>query len=162
LKLIMDSLIREIDILNKNNVLVRCLGTKEKIEGSYFKKVYETCKKSWNNTGMRLNIAMNYGGRQELIEAFHSILKDLRDSKISDKEIDENMISNYLYTASMPDPDLVIRTSGEQRLSNFLIWQSAYSELWFTDTLWPDFNEIEFLQAIIDYQTRDRRFGARK
>jgi len=111
---------------------------------------------------MRLNIAMNYGGRQELIEAFHSILKDLRDSKISDKEIDENMISNYLYTASMPDPDLVIRTSGEQRLSNFLIWQSAYSELWFTDTLWPDFNEIEFLQAIIDYQTRDRRFGARK
>ncbi|MCD4818892.1 MAG: isoprenyl transferase [Candidatus Cloacimonetes bacterium] len=162
LKLILESLVKEIDDLNKNNVLIRFLGTEKKLEVSYYKKAYETCKKSWKNTGLQFNIAMNYGGRQEIVEAFLAISKDIKDSKISEKDIDEKLISNYLYTKMIPDPDLIIRTSGEQRLSNFLIWQSAYAEFWFTDTLWPDFAEIEFMQAILDFQNRDRRFGARK
>ncbi|MCF7794233.1 MAG: isoprenyl transferase [Candidatus Cloacimonetes bacterium] len=160
LKLIMDSLVKEIDELNENNVNIRFIGTKEKLDESYNKKVMATCRKSWNNTGLHLNIAMNYGGRKELADAFRNISKDIKEEKIPD-EITEELINNYLYTAGMPDVDLVIRTSGEERLSNFLLWQTAYAELWFTNTFWPDFSKQEFLEAIIDFQKRKRRFGKR-
>ncbi len=160
LKLIMDSLVKEIDELIKNNVNIRFIGSREKLEESYNKRVMETCKKSWKNTGLHLNVAMNYGGRKELLDAFNAILADAR-SGILDGEITEKIVSNYLYTSGMPEVDLVIRTSGEERLSNFLIWQSAYAEFWFTQTLWPDFNREEFIQAMLDFQQRKRRFGTR-
>ena len=161
LKLIMDSLVREINELTKNNVVIRFIGSKKNLSRDYNKKVIETCKKSWNNTGLHLNVAMNYGGRQEIIDAVNEIISDMKAGKIDSSEVDENLINQYLYTKGMPDPDLIIRTSGEMRLSNFLVWQSVYSELWITETLWPDFRREEFLKAIIDYQKRERRFGAR-
>lgn len=161
LKLIMDSLVKEIDELIKNNVNIRFIGSKKKLAESYNKKVIKTCKKSWNNTGLHLNVAMNYGGRQELIDAFNEIMCDITSGKLKKSKIDEDIVNNYLYTSNMPDPDLVIRTSGEERLSNFLIWQSAYSEFWFTETLWPDFSREEFIKSILDFQDRKRRYGAR-
>ncbi len=161
LKLIMDSLINEINELIKNNVNIRFLGSEKDLSEQYNKKVLQNCKKSWNNTGLHLNVAMNYGGRRELLEAFNKILQAVKSGKMADQKIDEDIINNYLYTANMPDPDMIIRTSGEKRLSNFLIWQSAYSELWFTKTLWPDFSHEEFIQSILDFQKRKRRFGAR-
>ena len=160
LRLIMDSLLKEIQDLNKNDVLIRFLGTKEKLEEWYSKKVLETCQKTWMNKGLQLNIAMNYGGRMEIIDAFKAIINDIQENKYSLDQISEDLIHQYLYTHMMPDPDLIIRTSGEKRLSNFLVWQSAYSEFWFTDTFWPEFSEDEFLQAIYDYQNRDRRLGS--
>jgi len=160
LKLIMDSLVKEIDELIKNNVNIRFIGSREKLDESYNKRVMETCKKSWKNTGLYLNVAMNYGGRKELLDAFNEILTDARSGIVKD-EITEKIVSDYLYTAGMPEVDMVMRTSGEERLSNFLIWQSAYAEFWFTQTLWPDFSREEFIQAILDYQQRKRRFGTR-
>ena len=162
MKLILDSLLKEIDELIKNNVVIRFIGTEEKLPGNYNKKVYETCKLSWQNTGLNLNVAMNYGGRREILEAVKKISQKVKDGKISVDDINEEMIANHLYTAGMPDPDLVIRTSGELRLSNYLIWQTAYSEFWFTDILWPDFTKADFITALLDYQSRERRFGARK
>jgi len=161
LKLIMDSLVNEIEELTKSNVVIRFIGSKEHLSKSYNKKVIETCKKSWNNNGLHLNVAMNYGGRQEIVDAVNDIFSDMKTGKIKGSKIDEELINKYIYTAGMPDPDLLIRTSGEQRLSNFLVWQSVYSEMYITKTLWPDFKRIEFLAAIIEYQKRSRRFGAR-
>jgi undecaprenyl diphosphate synthase len=161
LKLIMDSLIKEIDELNKNNVNIRFIGSKAELSASYNKKVMETCARSWSNTGLHLNVAMNYGGRREIIEAFKQIYQEIKSGKLSENEINDRLIGEYLYTSGMPDPDLVIRTSGEIRSSNFLVWQTAYSEFWFTDTLWPDFSSAEYIQAILEFQNRNRRFGAR-
>jgi undecaprenyl diphosphate synthase len=161
LKLIMDSLVREIDELNRNGVNIRFLGSKENLSESYSRKVIKTCEKSWQNDKLYLNVAMNYGGRKEIIEAFKKVSVDIRKGKLNPDDIDDNLFGEYLYTAGMPDPDLIIRTSGEQRLSNFLVWQSAYSELWFTDTLWPDFSREDLVQAMLDYQNRDRRYGGR-
>ncbi len=160
LKLIINTLMQEIDELAANNIVVRFIGSKKGLSDDYHKRITENCQKSWKNNGLNLNVAMNYGGKQEIIEAVSSIVKDVETGKISSDDIDHDMLSDYLYTKSIPDPDLLIRTSGEFRLSNFLIWQAAYAELWFTETLWPDFNRTEFLQAILDYQKRQRRFGA--
>jgi len=161
LKLIMDSLVNEIEELNRNGVNIRFIGSRKELSESYNKKVIETCKKSWKNEKLYLNVAMNYGGRRELIEAIQQISHDYAQNKLDISRLDNKKLEQYLYTAGIPDPDLIIRTSGEQRLSNFLIWQSAYSEFWFTHTLWPDFSKAEFLQAIVEYQNRDRRFGKR-
>ncbi|MBW6515333.1 MAG: isoprenyl transferase [Candidatus Cloacimonetes bacterium] len=160
LKLIMDTLLKEIDELAKNNIVVRFIGSKKGLDEKYYHKITRTCKKSWDNTGLNLNVAMNYGGRQELVEMAQKMLKDHQKGLLKEEEIDDKLLRKYLYTGDMPDPDLLIRTSGELRLSNFLIWQSAYAELWFTETLWPDFNRVEFIKAILDYQKRKRRFGA--
>jgi undecaprenyl diphosphate synthase len=161
LNLILDSLVKEIDELNKNNVNIRFIGSPKELTSTYNKKVIETCKKSWNNTGLHLNVAMNYGGRREIIDAFQSIYEDIEQTDLQIKDINDELIEKYLYTCGIPDPDLIIRTSGEIRSSNFLVWQSAYSEFWFTDTLWPDFSRSEYINAILDYQMRNRRFGAR-
>ena len=160
LKLIMNSLVSEIDDLTANNVNIRFIGSEEELGKSYNKKVVEVCKKSWKNDGLHLNVAMNYGGRREIIDAVNKILNNFKNGRI-DAKISAEIFESYLYTANIPDPDLVIRTSGEERLSNFLTWQSAYSELWFTKTLWPDFSRAEFIEAILDFQKRKRRFGAR-
>jgi len=160
LKLIMDTLIREIDDLTKNNIVVKFIGSQKGIDPAYYEKIQKNCRKSWGNTGLTLNVAMNYGGRQEIIDMVKGILQTNLEEQIDLDRIDERMISQHLYTQNIPDPDLLIRTSGEYRLSNFLIWQAAYAELWFTETLWPDFNKGEFIQAVLDYQKRSRRFGA--
>jgi undecaprenyl diphosphate synthase len=162
LKLIMNTLMEEIDELASNNIVVKFIGSKKGLDEDYYRKIDQNCRKSWGNTGLNLNVAMNYGGRQELVEAFSSIMADCQKGDISSADVKAELIEKYLYTSGIPDPDLIIRTSGEKRLSNFLIWQSAYCELWFTDTLWPDFSRAEFVQAIIDYQKRQRRFGARR
>ncbi|MDD3051625.1 MAG: isoprenyl transferase [Candidatus Cloacimonetes bacterium] len=159
LKMIQNYLVKEIKELSDNNVIVNFIGSKKHISESYREKIHKTCQMSWTNTGMRLNIAMNYGGRIEITEAVQQIAEDIEKGKIKRDDISESLISSYLYTAQYPDPDLIIRTSGEYRLSNYLIWQSAYSEFWFTDTLWPDFGKDEFLDAVLDYQNRQRRFG---
>jgi undecaprenyl diphosphate synthase len=111
------------------------------------------------NNGMRLNVAINYSGRAELVDAINAIVEDARNGTLADWPIAEEAISARLYTAGLPDPDLLIRTSGERRISNFLLWQIAYAELYVTDTLWPDFRRADLLHAILDYQKRDRRFG---
>ena len=157
-KLLMDSLLKEVDDLHKNNVNMHFIGTSENLPKDYLQKINNICKKTWNNTGLYFNIALNYGGRTEILEAVNSIIADVKSEKISG-EIDEKLFSQYLYTCNQPDPDLIIRTSGEQRLSNFLVWQSAYAEFWFTDIYWPDFGKPEFAEAILGYQKRKRRFG---
>jgi len=159
LKLILDSLIREIDELSQNNIIVRFMGTTTNLTPEYRLKIQEQCEKSWNNTGLNLNIAMNYGGRTELIEAMKAMIPEIINGTITADNLSEAVYEKYLYTAGMPDPDLMIRTSGEKRLSNYLIWQSAYTELYFTDVLWPDFKKEAFLEAIIDFQNRKRKFG---
>ena len=116
-------------------------------------------KNTKNNTGLNLNLALNYGGRDEIVRAFKLMYKDIKSGKISEEDITEHILSGYLYTKNMPDPDLIIRPSGEQRLSNFLLWQCAYSEFWYSDINWPDFKIWHLHKAILDYQNRDRRFG---
>jgi undecaprenyl diphosphate synthase len=159
LKLILDSLIKEIDEMSKNNVVVRFLGTEENLPSGYKAKVIKECEKSLGNTGLNFNIAMNYGGRAEIIEAVKAMIPKIKDGEINENNLSEAVLDNYLFTSGMPEPDLMIRTSGEKRLSNFLIWQSAYTELYFTDILWPDFKKETFLEAVLEFQNRVRRFG---
>jgi undecaprenyl diphosphate synthase len=161
LKLIIETLDKEIDELVEKNVVIKFIGTDKGLSHSYRDKIESTSQKSWHNDGLHLNVAMNYGGRRELVEAVQKIGRKVKSGEIEAADIDEKLISAHLYTANMPEPDLLIRTSGEYRLSNFLIWQSAYAELWFTPVLWPDFTQKHFLEAIWDFQNRERRFGAR-
>jgi undecaprenyl diphosphate synthase len=109
-----------------------------------------------------MNLALNYGGRSEIIDGVKKIAQDIKDGKLKIEDIDEEVISSHMYTKGMPDPDLIIRPSGEQRLSNFLLWQCAYSEFWYSNINWPDFSESDLHKAIYDYQNRDRRFGGIK
>lgn len=162
LKLILDSLIGEIDELVANGVNIRFIGTKDQLPRGYDVKVEKNCSRSWHNSDLYLNVAMNYGGRKELVDAVKAIAQKVASGEMAAADISEQIISDHLYTQGMPDPDLVIRTSGEMRLSNYLIWQATYAEFWFTDTLWPDFTRSEFIQAILDYQSRKRRFGKRQ
>lgn len=118
--------------------------------------------KTKNNTGVVLSLALNYGGRDEIIHAIKNVLFQYKEGKIDINDINEESFNNYLYTAGMPDPDLIIRPSGEKRVSNFLLWQSAYSEFWYSTINWPDFTVEDLHQAIMDYQNRDRRFGGVK
>jgi undecaprenyl diphosphate synthase len=111
------------------------------------------------NTGMKLAVALNYGGRAELVDAFNRILDRVRNNGLANARIDEELISQHLYTAGLPDPDLLIRTSGEMRVSNFLLWQIAYAEIYVTETLWPDFSRAQLYEALLDFQKRERRYG---
>ncbi|MFC4387431.1 isoprenyl transferase [Gracilibacillus marinus] len=145
--------------LIEQNVNVQTIGEIEDLPKRTQVAINNAIDKTSTNSGLILNIAMNYGGRYELVQSVKGICKEVIDGVYTMEEIDENSFKRHLYTATLPDPDLVIRTSGEQRLSNFLLWQSAYSELWFTDTFWPDFDEEELVTAIKDYQKRKRRYG---
>ncbi|MDR2976635.1 MAG: isoprenyl transferase [Streptococcaceae bacterium] len=153
---------RFVPVLNKENIQIRMIGNREGVPKATLKAIDKAAEDTAANTGMILNFAMNYGGRAEVVEAVKKIVA----SGISPDQISEETISDHLETAIFPkdwrDPELIIRTSGEMRLSNFLTWQSAYSELVFTDTLWPDFDEISLDQAISEYSGRDRRFGGVK
>jgi len=145
--------------LAKENVKIRAIGGREALSEEIREQIKKTEKFTENNTGIVMNIALNYGSREELVNAAKSLAKKVKSGELSADDIDEDMISSELYTGGQPDPDLIIRTSNELRLSNFLMWQSAYSELYFTKTLWPDFSVKDLYDAIIEYQSRNRRYG---
>ena len=145
--------------LIRNNVKVSIIGEIESLPKYTQEAIYDAIEKTKNNDGLLLNFAFNYGSRYEILRAIKQITKDIESGKIDIDSLNEENFTDYLYTKNIQDPDLLIRTSGEQRLSNFLLWQSAYSEFWFTDVLWPDFNEEVFKQALCDYQSRKRRYG---
>ncbi|MBI5573778.1 MAG: isoprenyl transferase [Elusimicrobia bacterium] len=145
---------KELSDLHKNNVKVKIIGRFFALPIDIVKLVKEATEKTSKNTGMILNIALNYGGRQEIVDAVNKII-----TEGVYKKVDEKIFEKYLYTTGLPSPDLVIRTSGENRISNFLLWQSAYSEFYTTETLWPDFKKKNLMEAISEYQKRNRRFG---
>lgn len=149
----------DLDELHRNGVQIRVIGAKQQLDGDIIGLIDEAQARTRENTKLKLTIAFNYGGQDEIIEAARRIAEDVAAGKITPAEVTREIFTSYLATAGIPDPELVIRTSGEQRLSNFLIWQSAYSEFVFTNALWPDFGKPELTAAIRDYQARDRRFG---
>ncbi len=146
----------EMDRLHRKNIIFRAIGNIEKLPAGVRKLIKKFEKLTKNNTGLIVTSALSYGGRAEIATA----AKKMIEAGIKAEDVDENMVSSYLFTTGIPDPDLIIRTSGEMRLSNFLLWQSAYSEFYFTPILWPDFGREEFISAINEYRGRDRRFGA--
>lgn len=151
---------RELSTFMANDIQLVAIGRPESLPSAVQAELQSVMDKTAANRGMRLNLAINYGGRTELIDAMNSILENARlEGNLDSLEITEDNVSSHLYTAGLKDPDLLIRTSGEMRVSNFLLWQIAYAELYVTDTLWPDFNRSHLLEAIFDYQNRDRRFG---
>lgn len=151
---------KEFDKLNKNNIKFSAIGDIGGLPPSLQEKLKKAIESSENNTGLILNLALNYGSRPEIINAVRAISKEVRDARLELDDIDEAAFSKYLYTKDLPDPDLLIRTSGEHRISNFLLWQISYSELYITKRLWPDFKKEDLVHAIRDYRRRERRFGA--
>ena len=149
----------ELQEMQDNDIRLMTIGNIEVLSKRIKKVLQESIEKTSNNKGMVLNLALSYGGRDEIVGAVKKILKDSDAGKITHGDITKEIFSDYLYTSGMPDPDLLIRTSGEYRLSNFLLWQTAYAEFYFTDALWPDFRRENLIEAIIDYQKRERRFG---
>lgn len=147
---------------NKNNMKVRILGKRERLDDDIIKSIDELEKASAGNTGLVFQVALNYGGRDEIVRAVRKLAKDVRDNGLDPDSVDEELFEGYLDTAGVPDPDLIIRTSGEKRISNFLMWQSAYSEFDFPEILWPDFNKNRLIEAVERYNKRDRRFGGAK
>ncbi len=146
---------------NSNNMKVRVIGDKSGLSSDITATIDNLEKETCNNTGLTFTIALNYGSRDEIKRAVGRIAEDVKNGKVSPDEISEDMISSYLDTHDLPDPDLIIRTSGEQRLSNFLLWQCAYSEFYFPEVLWPDFTKEDMIKAIEKYNSRERRFGGR-
>lgn len=159
MKLLVQYLRSEVSELHRNKVVLRVLGDITALADECRKEIEESIELTKNNTGLVLNFAFNYGGRDEIIRAVKNVVDDVQEGKINKENITQELFANYLYTKDSPDPDLIIRPSGEQRLSNFLLWQCAYSEFWYSNINWPDFSEKDLQQAIYDYQNRDRRFG---
>jgi len=145
--------------LKRKGVRLRVIGRKEELSQALQKKIEKTVRMTQNNDKLYLNLAINYGGQEEIVDAVKKITEGIKKRTLASQEIDVDLFRKYLYTADQPYPDLLIRTSGEQRVSNFLLWQIAYAELWITPTLWPDFEKEEFIKAIRDYASRKRRFG---
>lgn len=149
----------ETENLIKNNVRMKAIGNLESLPISVLENLNEIIDKTKNNTGLTLILALSYSSRQEITNAVKNITEQITSGKITSEDITEKIISSHLYTNEFPDPELLIRTSGEYRISNFLLWQISYTELYFTDTLWPDFSREDFLKAIYNFQQRERRFG---
>jgi undecaprenyl diphosphate synthase len=150
----------EIKTLNENNIRLKYIGRQHELPESVQREMEEASDATSKNTGMLLTLALNYSARSEIVDAFRSLAEAAaRNGGIDHMQVDEQAISDHLYTRGLPDPDLVIRTSGEMRLSNFLLWQLAYAEIYVTPTLWPDFRGVQLLEGIEEYQTRDRRYG---
>jgi undecaprenyl diphosphate synthase len=151
---------RELPEILSNGIRFTCMGRLDGLPPQVREELQNAIDATARNSGMRLNLAINYSGRAELVDAINAIVEDARlEGRLRDLRIDEEAIASRSYTADLPDPDLLIRTSGEMRISNFLLWQIAYAELYVTDTLWPDFRRTDLLHAILDFQKRDRRFG---
>jgi len=149
----------ELPELIKNGIRLNVMGDTHTLPEDVREMVSEAVRKTSENKGMILNIALSYSGRNEIVQAVREIGKDLKERKITLEQINEDTFAHYLFTAGLPDPDLLIRTSGEYRISNFLLWQIAYTEIYVTDVLWPDFRKDNLIQAILDFQKRERRFG---
>jgi undecaprenyl diphosphate synthase len=162
MKLLGDYLVDSIERSTKNNMKVRIIGDKSRLDPYLVKKINELEEKTKDATGLKFTIAINYGGRDEIRRCVCQIASEVKEGKLKPEDIDEDAISARLDTAGLPDPDLLIRTSGEERLSNFLPWQLAYTEFYFTDICWPDFNKEELEKAIDAYNHRTRRFGGLK
>lgn len=152
----------QLEELHKNNVKILTIGDISKLPQACIEELDHAKEKTKDNTGLVMSLALNYGGRNDLVNAVKNISQEVVDGKISVDDIGDDLISSHLSTKESPDPDLVVRTSGEQRLSNFLLWELAYSEFYFADIHWPDFDEKELQKAIFAYQSRDRRFGGIK
>ena len=159
MKLLINQLEEETPEMKENNVRLRIIGNISRLPGKVLKTIKESVDATRDNTGLILNLAISYGGREEIIRAVQSVVADVNRGNIKPSDINEELFSQYLDTAGLPDPDLLIRTGGELRISNLLIWQSAYSEIYVTDVLWPDFGKKDLLQALLAYQKRKRRFG---
>jgi len=159
MQLLSDYLQKELRTLDDNNICFRVIGDSEKLPNFVQEKLRITLDSTANNTGMVLNLALNYGGRAEIVHAIQAIVKEKEEGRLNMDEIDEVLVSKHMYTGGLPDPDLIIRTSGEQRISNFLLWQIAYSEFYFTDILWPDFKKEDYYEALYVFQQRQRRLG---
>jgi len=149
---------KEISTFNKNDVRLNVIGNTGDLSDDLQKIMDNALEKTSANKGLTFTLAINYGSREEITNAVKNIVNDVEKGIIT-RDINENIISRYLYTSDLPDPDLLIRTSGEMRISNFLLWQLSYAEIWVTDTYWPDFEQTEYIKAILDYQNRQRRFG---
>ena len=159
MNLLIKSLKKELPTLLENNIKLNTIGNFDKLPKNAQSELSEVLNKTQHNNRMTLTLALSYGSREELISAVKTISDKVKNNIISTETIDESIINQHLYTHNLPDVDLVIRTSGEHRISNFLLWQIAYAELYFTDVLWPDFTENHLYEAIISYQKRERRFG---
>ena len=159
MKLLISSLKKELKTLSQNNIRLNAIGNLTNLPLKVQKELNEVIQKTSENTRMTLTLALSYGAREELIQAVKKISDKVKNNIISTNTIDESIINEHLYTHNLPDVDLVIRTSGEHRISNFLLWQIAYAEFYFIDVLWPDFSEEDLYKAIISYQSRERRFG---
>jgi len=159
MKLLISSLKKEIKTLQENNIKLNAIGNLTNLPKSVQKELEEVIQKTAENTRMTLTLALSYGSREELVQAVKKISNKVKNNIISEESIDDSIINQHLYTHNLPEVDLVIRTSGEHRISNFLLWQIAYAEFYFTDVLWPDFTEDHLYEAIRSYQKRERRFG---
>ena len=159
MKLLVSALKRELVLMKKNNIKLNAIGHTDKMPENVQHELQEVLDETKMNTGLVLTLALSYGARQEIQRAIKEISYKVKNNIISVENVDENIINKHLYTQNLPDVDLLIRTSGEVRISNFLLWQIAYAELYFTEELWPDFDETSLLNAITDYQLRERRFG---
>lgn len=160
--LLTEYLQKELDELNRHGIRVRPIGRIYELPPAAQTELDRAVRVSGNNDRMILNIALNYGGRAEIVDAARDLVQQAVEGKLRPEEVDEERFARALYTAGLPDPDLLIRPSGELRISNFLLWQLAYTEFWVTDVYWPDFRRVHFLQALVDYQARERRFGGLK
>jgi len=160
MKLLLNSLKNEISNLEKNNVRLTAIGNISALGSDINKMLQESIQKTKINSGLNLNLALNYGSRMEIINAIKNMVEDTHSKKIDIDDISENLLSKYLFTNNIGDPDLLIRTGKEHRISNFLLWQIAYTEIYFSTKYWPDFDEDQFYNAIFNFQQRDRRFGA--
>jgi undecaprenyl diphosphate synthase len=159
MRLLREYLKRELPSIHKNNIRLLVIGRSEQLPEAVRKDIEQGMRLTARNTGMKLVVALNYGGRAELVDAFNAMLEQVRSNGLSAFQADEQTVSEHLYTAGLPDPDLLIRTSGEMRVSNFLLWQIAYAEIYVTETLWPDFSCARLLEALVDFQKRERRYG---
>ncbi len=159
MKILVNSLKKELQTFQENKIKLNTIGNLDALPGSARKELLEVIEKTKNNTHMTLTLALSYGSREELVKTIQEISNKVKNNVISPHLINETVINEHLYTRNLPDVDLLIRTSGEQRISNFLLWQIAYAELYFTHILWPDFKKTDLFDAILDYQKRERRFG---
>lgn len=159
MKLLVSSLKKEIETLQDNQIKLNAIGNLDALPSLPRKELLKVIEQTKDNTRMTLTLALSYGAREEIIKTVQEISLKVKNNLISPHDIDETVINNHLYTQNLPDVDLLIRTSGEQRISNFLLWQIAYAELYFTDILWPDYTKDHLFEAILNYQNRERRFG---
>ncbi|MFP4847101.1 isoprenyl transferase [Winogradskyella sp. PE311] len=159
MKLLVKSLKKEIETFQEHNIKLSAIGCLEDLPKKAHLELLDVIEKTKNNTNMTLTLALSYGSREEIVNVIKELSLKVKNNIISPESIDESIINKHLYTQNLPDVDLLIRTSGEHRISNFLLWQIAYAELYFTDILWPDFNKENLYEALINYQNRERRFG---